>query len=375
MTVRLGELIESGEICNTRWYSVHGWIRLRGSENPILLQLTGNCDPDLAGWRIRFRPRNRTGCVLMDPASLANDPTAESFDPASLAGEQIGPTGTMTGSRRVKVANCTRAELERRSRLDEPPPSIWKRSLYLEWFSQDGQVVVELADPIIEFVEFNRIDAPRESDSLLGGATTTSSEPSSDDVGASSIGSNVDGSESCDDGVASPFDPDGVGCDESCDEAEAEPEWWNDEDKPQFIREMELMDELIERGNGEIIGSLFEGPVRFLRPDQLDEAGAERSLKTLLAHMALFNISLDVCEHFSPREAYRLLIERICTEEQAYPELRHTQWIQHFTTAEFCPQCEAEWERECEELERRRKHPPADEPWREDDGSEDELAF
>jgi hypothetical protein len=369
MTVRLGELVESGEICNTRWYSVHGWIQLRGSENPILLQLTGNCDPDLAGWRIRFQSREHPGVVVSDQArETVEKPTA--VDPASLAGEQIGPTGTMTATRRVKVAQCTRAEFEHRSRLGEPPPRTWSLCLHLEWFSQDGHVVVELPDPIIEFVEYSQLEDPRESESLDTGTTGPSFAPDPDESMSCASGSDDESSSSC-----SPmphlFGSEAFDDVESLDEEEAE--WFSDEDKPQFIREMELMDELIERGDGEIIGSLFDGPVRFPRPDQLDDAAAEEALKSLLARMAVYNISLDVCEHFSPREAYRLLVERICVEEQAYPELRHTQWIQHFTTSEFCRQCEAEWERECEELERRRKPPALDEPWRDDEGSGDDT--
>ena len=374
MTVRLGDLVESGEICNTRWYSVHGWIQLRGSENPILLQLTGNCDPDLAGWRIRFQSSEHPRVAVTDPSTIEAESAADAeIDPANLAKEQIGPTGTMTGTRRVKVAQCTRAEFDRRCQLGEPPPTTWSHCLHLEWFSQDGHVVLELPDPIIEFVEYMRLDEPHESEYPQAETAASGIERRPKDSDDSPSYSEDADSISAD--APSLFDPGAAEFDDPIDDAECESEWWNEEDKPQFIREMELMDELIERGDGEIIGSLFDGPIRFPRPDQLDEAEVEKSLKLLLAQMALFNISLDVCEHFSAREAYRLLIERICMDEQAYPELRHTQWIQHFTTAEFCPQCEAEWQRECEELERRRKHPPADEPWRDDEESGDDVPF
>jgi hypothetical protein len=365
MTVRLGNLVESGEICNTRWYSVHGWIQLRGSEHPILLQLTGNCDPDLAGWRIRFQARDHSAIVEADPTP------ASAFNPADLAGEQIGPTGTMTAKRRVQVAQCTAAELARRCRLGEPPPTTWSSSLYLEWFSQDGHIVVELPDPVIEFVEYTRLEDPRQSDRPWV-ETASFADPHREEIDAGFLPPDDKDDDFSDDPADPLSDLDDAALGEPGEEIGTEPDWWNEEDKPQFIREMELMDELIERGDGEIIGSLFDGPVRFPRPEQLDDEAVEKSLKLLLSQMAMFNISLDVCQHFSPREAYRLLIERICAEEQAYPELRHTQWIQHFTTAEFCPQCEADWERDCQEFERRRR-PPADEPWQDDDSSDDDL--
>jgi hypothetical protein len=57
--------------------------------------------------------------------------------------------------------------------------------------------------------------------------------------------------------------------------------------------------------------------------------------------LARCGVSLAVCHHFTPREAYRLLIEEICVEERAYRELQGTQWVQTFMTSEYCPQCEA----------------------------------
>ncbi len=111
-------------------------------------------------------------------------------------------------------------------------------------------------------------------------------------------------------------------------------------------QELELMDELIERGVGEPVGALFDGPLRLRRPDQLNDREAEQELKALLAQLALHGIALDICVHFTAAEAYRLLVERICREENAYAELRGTQWVQHFSTADFCPACQAEFERD-----------------------------
>jgi hypothetical protein len=112
------------------------------------------------------------------------------------------------------------------------------------------------------------------------------------------------------------------------------------------LYEMGLMDDLIERSPGKPIGTLVQlgGPLP--DPDALDDTEAEGALKSLLGQLALFNIALNVCEHFSPRDALRLLVKEILPNQCAYPELKGTGWIQHFMTSEHCPQCEAEAEEE-----------------------------
>ena len=51
--------------------------------------------------------------------------------------------------------------------------------------------------------------------------------------------------------------------------------------------------------------------------------------------LALYGISIHVCPHFTVHETYRWLLEDIFTEELAHKELRHTQWVQGFSTGEF----------------------------------------
>jgi hypothetical protein len=108
------------------------------------------------------------------------------------------------------------------------------------------------------------------------------------------------------------------------------------------IRELELMDELIESGPGEPLGMLFDEPLRLPRPDGLDEVQAEQSLKVLLGQLALHGVAIDMCEHFTPLETYRWLVNDICQEETAYPALKGTQWVQHYSTFDCCPKCNSE---------------------------------
>lgn len=379
MALRLGGLVVCGEIDNTYHYSVYGRLWLRGQEQPLLLRLTGDCDPDLAGRRFYFETRDSGTRV-----DIGSD--IEKFDLSKLAWQQIGATGTMTAGRQVKTADCSDSEFARRLRLGEPPPMQWKPCLYLEWFSQNGRVVLEIPDPLIDF---------RDEDELLDILPSVEFLPEPEDDAPLTVNADeFDELES----EAEPFsesgtlaeefwpladtadDPqeqdepaDDVRFDEESIDLDADDPYglfpdelqrWLDSESErmdravdsdggsQSQRELELMDKLLASGEGEPISGLFETPMKLLGPDQLGDDEVEGALKTLLAQLALYGIALDICEHFTPRDAYRLLVEEICRTQTAYPELRRTQWVQQFTTAEFCAACEAELEREFEEKHR-----------------------
>ena len=129
MAWRLNEMVARGVIDNREKGKVTGALWLTGREVPIRLELDGNCEDDLAGCLVEFTNR-RT-------------------QPATSAGrfrDQVGATGTITASRKVRtlppdvqLQDLTREMIERAG---------WSNSLYLEWFSQsNGRVVVELVDP------------------------------------------------------------------------------------------------------------------------------------------------------------------------------------------------------------------------------------
>jgi len=95
MALRLHHDIVRGEIFNIRPYSTHGWLELRGQESPVMFELTGDCDPDLRGRRIRFEARP-------DP----HDPPDPAAPPTRIHPHQVGPTGTMTADTWVKTLPC-----------------------------------------------------------------------------------------------------------------------------------------------------------------------------------------------------------------------------------------------------------------------------
>ncbi len=392
MALRLSDLVVCGEIFNTSWYSVHGWLALRGREQVVHLQLTGNCAPDLAGWHFRFE----------NPAVEGEHEAAP--DQAALlqgfAWQQVGPTGVMT----TQPDAADKASLNPGAALASPQRAP---KLYLEWFGQNGRVVVEVDDPQIELLEYNDLEANpagpplRRADTedelfdedpshpdLLDDPWEDDYEIQLDDRPWEDVEEEDDDSDSLPwldtsadeddpyelfpDFLKQQFDEEASQMDRALDldSGSYDAPWLgqDDQDSSDVLRELELMDDCLERGEGELLADLFDGPVRLPRPDQLqDDNEAEQALKKLLAHLARCGVSLAVCHHFTPRDAYRLLIEEICVEERAYRELQGTQWVQTFMTSEYCLKCEEEFEREYQDYERRRKE--------RGDGSDDDIPF
>lgn len=312
MTIRLDELVVRGEIDNTRPYSVCGWLKLRGYHTLLTLNLTGDCGPSLKGQRIRFEHPV--------PADDRDDDDG-SVELSHLAWQQIGPTGSMNVSAGVAGESGR---------------------LSLEWFSQNGRVTLDLADPVVEAV-------PDEDDADLN---------PDDDVEAD-LAALAGGDDDEDD-----EDPFGLFPQDLMEHFDTQADELDREILPEgsLLRDMsdldmsdvDLMEDLIENGEGVPIGNIFDPPIKLPRPEGLPDDGAEFALKRLLASLARHGISLDICEHYSPRESYQLLLDEICPFEMTHPELDATRLVQHFSTSDFCEKCEAEFEREVEEFEKNR---------------------
>ncbi|MBK1882535.1 hypothetical protein JIN85_08915 [Luteolibacter pohnpeiensis] len=119
MAWRIDEAVRRGEIDNTIEGRTTGRIWLVGREDPIVLQLDGDCWRDLAGSHLIFE----------NPSPKSNQ------DAMALDEDQTGVIGDVTASRKTKtmVENG-----------GKDPIIQWRNSLYLEWFSEiNGRVVVE----------------------------------------------------------------------------------------------------------------------------------------------------------------------------------------------------------------------------------------
>lgn len=361
MAYRLGEYVVYGELFNTRHYSTHGGIILRGAqpeENIQLhLELTGDCDRDLRGKHFLFEP--------------GEDDKGEAVwreeDNRGFQISQIGPTGTMTAEGWARVLPCSVEEFMRRSELGEPPPTPWKRRLYLEWFSQNGRVVIEMADPVVEVCvrEPKGEDDEGEWELLPNLALPPRSIEPGAVTGPEITAFHLDGGEVRTERWT-PLQP-GAEEDEAPSSAMLERQLdaeaaaidramrgdsgSSDDEEPESeaTREMELIDYCMDHCEEQPISSLLDGADKLRPPDEMDDNEVEAELKRLLARMAMLGIALDVCEHFTPRDCFRLLKDKVLPEPHAYAELIGTGWVTHIPTYEYCEICEAMAESEFNE--------------------------
>ncbi len=367
MAYRLDEYVVYGELWNKSNYFTYGNIVLRGEapgeETVLRVELTGNCDKDLRGRHFRFMPAGDAG----------DGPIFHEEDHPPFQMRQIGPTGDMTAQGWVKVMPCSVEEFMRRAELGEAPPTAWKRKLYLEWYGQNGRVVIEMADPVVEECvrEPKRgrdadADAEDEGDWVplpnlaLPPDLGQSGPPAAPEITMitrDEDGTRVeqwtpserDGEEEDDPSQSTPLqrhlDAESAAIDRALHFSPCGED--SDDDS---IREMELMDHCIDHCQEQPYFLLLQDTDKLPPDGELDDVHVEAELKGLLAQLAMIGVTLDVCEHFTPRDCYRLLRDRVLLEPGAYPELVGTGWVTHISTYEYCKECDAEMEREFEGL-------------------------
>jgi hypothetical protein len=131
MACRIDDAVIRGEIDNTVEGRTTGRIWLLGREEPLTLDLNGDCWRDLAGAKLSFENP--------EPSS---DPDAE-----SLALVQTGVVGDVTASRKARIATVSEDEIQSLHAAGREIPYEWKNLLYLEWFSEaNGRVLIETSD-------------------------------------------------------------------------------------------------------------------------------------------------------------------------------------------------------------------------------------
>src|SRR6266496_6538562 len=137
MAWRLHEHVLRGKIDNRTRGRVTGEIWLAGIDQSLVLDLTGDGAPDLAGCELSFENP--------DPIAMTTKPPAP---------QQCGPAGDMTAARKVRVFDVPLEEAMAMSRRGEKPPEHMANAIYLEWFSElNGRVVIESADYRLQISE------------------------------------------------------------------------------------------------------------------------------------------------------------------------------------------------------------------------------
>jgi hypothetical protein len=274
------------EIDNTRRNTVSGWLWLAGRADPVSLWLTGNGEPVLAGRRLRWEAR----------ATVAGARSGRSARRRSAAacwsGEQVGPTGWMG------IAIGPGGALGHDDARGGP-------RLVIEWFGQDGPVVLELPAVDVEILEGPPL--------VLGEGTAYP------------------------DGVERPWSWTEL----AASTAEA-PRRRKTPPRtcalPPARGAASLFDDVP-------LKALFDPPLCLVSAERLDDREVEVALKRLLARLALEEVALDMCEHVSPRDAYRLLVRLVTNGTASVPRSRPAGAIERFLTHESCAACLEEIDR------------------------------
>lgn len=340
MALRLGEYVEWGELDNRRKNATAGWLQLRGQRERVSIELTGDMSPDLAGKRIRF------ACSKNQYKSVER----LSADGKSFPLRVIGATGDMTADHQVRLFDCPIDEFLRRSKLGEPPPTFWRRCLYLEWHGTGGRGVVELPDARIWIVEDGEdgeamSPLPDEMKEPFDPNDPPEPEPGSFEAIEVAIGDDGqarvtrhDFAEEEEEANLESDDPYALFSDDFKKLIQAEGE---ETAESEFIKEMAKMEDIWEgRVEGDRLGDLLGPPPDW---EALGDEEIESLFKSAVAKLALFNIAYDVCEHFTVREACRRLFEDLADCE-IHPQMAGGSWFSHFSTSDDCRQCDEEFE-------------------------------
>ncbi len=227
----------------------------------------------------------------------------------------------------VRTFSCSVKEFTHRSSLGEPPPTKWTRLLYLEWYSQNGRVVIELPGATVEECvrEPNGEDDEGEWRDLpnlaLPPAFAVGAPP-----GFPSI-TIVEGDSHTD-------------IDEETMQEIAEQD--TNDDSMRAIDELRLFDECLAQHEDEPIIDIAPDLENLPEDEGFTDAEVEAKLKDALMRLALLGIALDVCEHYTPRDSYRYLRNEILPQEKSFRRMIGTGYVQHFSTWEACAKCDAE---------------------------------
>jgi len=131
MAFRIGSSAIRGEIDNRLRDHVTGRVWIKGCEQPIRLDLRGNCLRDIAGLRFTFE------C----------SPTETLSHPEHLRPMQEGVVGDMTASRKVNTWTIPFEEAWQMRKEGKEVPVKKANCMYLEWYSDaNGRVVLETVD-------------------------------------------------------------------------------------------------------------------------------------------------------------------------------------------------------------------------------------
>jgi hypothetical protein len=132
MAWRIAKTVVQGELDNREPGRIRGRVWLVDRDDPLTLELSGNCSRDVAGCCVQFKNP--------EPESTEREQT-------ELAVQQIGAAGEITAARKARVFDVPLEQALQMSREGKEPPEHLANALYIEWFSEaNGRVVIESTD-------------------------------------------------------------------------------------------------------------------------------------------------------------------------------------------------------------------------------------
>ena len=295
----IGQSVERGVISNVTHNRVRGLLEIAGRDQPVQLDLVGNCSSDLQRREFEFEA---TGPVLPVPDDINID---------GVGCLQIGVAGTIT-LRHEMASHEHRSDLHTiaRSAFREPPGG----SLVIEWFGPYGQVVVEVHAPQIDELEISKerwpAIAPPDSDQLPPSLYTESylrgvhlrilglENETGGEIPQQVIG--LDPAALDPYGLHSPSPYVTLGDDGRYVSMRVYPRpsiWELARQAPPDTPIFDL-----------ISPTISIPPEEFLEDDGMVAA----AYMAAVAHLAQHSISVQMCPHMTPRSAYRILCEQIC---------------------------------------------------------------
>lgn len=363
MSYQLGDYVVSGDISNVTRNSVNGWIYF-GRDQGLHLQLNGNLSGEFAGKRFRFFIPRDTAVNNADadlPSEIADMPM-----------QQIGVVGSIHFSPDAK-------------HVDKPGEGNGNGHpcFHLEWYSQNGKVVIAAGEAQIEFVEDdedeNAQDKSGEEDSVPPDVLVEQQLREDTDADDYMDDDDDEDDEDPDDpyglfdqqlqhdiekSVGSTYveqEPDDefvIGDDDEIETAEVESNdsgtrsW--DEVIPDIDPDTKAMyeqwDEVFHGAKDEPITNLFDPPIEIPPLNSITtDQQAEPILNAILIRLAPLSVAFDICEHCGPLDAFRILMTEVLPSAHIHPELAKTEIVQHYGTYDYCEQCQKEYDMDFEE--------------------------
>ena len=349
MAFRVSDLVVDGEIDNTRKGRVTGWVQFSKRPDRVVLELTGDCHPDLAGWKFRIK--------RLRPAP----DWAEPSDATVLNAKQVGEAGDITDAQRLKDSDCSPQELIARIRLDEPPPFKWRNALYLEWFSQaNGRVVIQDTRLGVELIGergFELTDADLKRKEQEAQRRLRELEDEGWVFEETEMGTMIyrededqDGDGGAGRSLQRELDRQTLDLDHAVRQSLRESdEETDDGDDP--IHDMELLDAYIDDpSRGCRIRDLFDPPLTPPASSEIPDSRIDVELDKLVGRLLSKNVRVDICEHYTSRMAYDWILG-VVLDESTMAELPDTDIFVNHMTYEDCQECQKEWEEEWDGLE------------------------